>query len=54
MYQVNNSQEFWLWRTLSDNNPAMGMAVHNGADVSIGTQSEEEGMPRLRIIETTD
>ena len=34
-----------------DNNPAMGMAVQNGADVSIGTQSEEEEMQRHRIIE---
>ena len=27
----------------SDNNPAMVLAVHNRADVSIGTQSDEEG-----------
>ena len=38
----------------SDNNPAMGLAVHNGADVSIGTQSEEERMQGGQIIETTD
>jgi hypothetical protein len=27
---------------MSDNNPTMDRAIHNGADVSIGTQSEEE------------
>ena len=30
------------------------MAVHNGADVSIGTQSEEEIMQGDQTIETTD
>ena len=30
------------------------MAIHNGADVSIDTQSEEERMQGDRIIETTD
>ena len=34
----------------SDNNPAMGLAVHNGADMSIGTQSEEERMQRHQIM----
>ena len=29
----------------------MGLPVQNGADVSIGTQSEEEEMQRHRIIE---
>ena len=37
-----------------DNNPAMGLPVHNGADVSIGTQSEEERMQADHMIETTD
>ena len=35
-------------------NPTMDRAIHNGADVSIGTQSEEERMQRHQIIETTD
>ena len=36
------SQGYWIGRTLSDNNPTVDMAIHNGADVSINTQSEEE------------
>ena len=48
------SQEFRSSRTLLDNNPAMGMTINNEADGSIETQSEEEGMPRHQIIETTD
>ena len=38
MYHGNNPQEFSMWRILTDNNPAMALAVHNGADVSIDTQ----------------
>ena len=34
----------------TDNNPAMGLAVHNEADMSIGTQSEEERMQRHQIM----
>ena len=30
------------------------LTVHNGADVSIGTQSEEETIQGDQIIETTD
>ena len=37
----------------SDNNPAMGLAVHNRSDVSIGTQPEEETMQGDKVIETT-
>jgi hypothetical protein len=40
--------------TLSDNNPTMDRAIHNGADVSIGTQSEDERMQRHRILETSE
>ena len=29
--------------TLSDNNPAMDLAIHDRVDVSIGNQSDEEG-----------
>ena len=35
-------------------NPTMDQAIHNGADVSIGTQLEEERMQGDQIIETTD
>lgn len=52
MYQGNNSQGDWKWKILSDNNPTMDRAIHNEADVSIGTQSEEERMQRRRIRET--
>ena len=34
----------------TDNNPAMGLAVHNRAVVSMGTQSEEERMQRHQIM----
>ena len=29
-------------KDISDNNPTVDKAIHNGADVSIDTQSEEE------------
>ena len=38
----------------SDNNPAMGLAVHNGVDVSIGTQSKEQRMQRHQIMEISE
>ena len=38
---------------LSDINLAIGLAVHNGADVSISTQPEEERMQGEQMIETT-
>ena len=34
---------FWMWRTLSDNNPAMDLAILDRVDVIIGNQSDEEG-----------
>ena len=34
---------FWMWRTLSDNNPTMDLAIHDRVEVSIGNQSDEEG-----------
>ena len=46
MYQGKNSQGVRIRRTLSDNNPTMDRAVHNGADVKIDTHSEEERMQR--------
>ena len=33
----------WMWRTLSDNNPTMDLAIHDRVEVSIGNQSDEEG-----------
>ena len=33
----------WIWWTLLDIIPTKDLAVHNGADVSIGNQSDEEG-----------
>ena len=44
----------WIWRTLSDDNPNMDPAIHNGADVSIDIQSEEEIMQRHRILGISD
>jgi hypothetical protein len=38
----------------SDNNPPKDLADRIRADVSIGTQSEEEGMQRHQIIETSE
>ena len=38
---------------MSNNNPIKDLTVHSGADVSIGTQPEEESMQRPWIIETT-
>ena len=45
---------FQMLRTLSNNNPTMDLAIHDGVDVSIGNQSEEEGMRRHRLIETSE
>jgi hypothetical protein len=49
-----DSQGDQKWWTLSDSNPTVDRATHNGADVSIGTQSEEERMQRYRIHETPE
>ena len=54
MYQWKILQGDRKRRTLSDNNPTMDRAIHNGADVSIGTHSEEERMQRHRIQETPE
>ena len=54
MYQWKISQGDQKRRTLSDNNPTMDRAIHNGADMSIGTQSEKERMQRHRIQETPE
>ena len=43
MYQGKNSQGDQMWRTLSDNNLAMDLAILDRVDVSIGNQSDEEG-----------
>ena len=48
------SRGFCIQRTLSDDNSTKDLTVHNGADVSIDTQSEEERMQGDQIIETTD
>ena len=33
---------FWMWRTLSDNNPVVDLVIHDRVDVSIGNQLDEE------------
>jgi hypothetical protein len=43
-----------MLRTLTDINPTMDLAIHNEADVSIGNQSEGEGMQRHRLIEASE
>ena len=45
---------FQMLRTLSDINPTMNLSIHDGIDVGIGNQSEEEGMQRHRLIETSE
>ena len=35
-------------------NPTMDLAIHDGVDVSISTQPEEERMQEGQVIETTD
>lgn len=45
---------FQMLRTLSDNNPTMDLAIHDGVNVSIGNQSEEEGTQRHRLIEASE
>jgi hypothetical protein len=44
---------FQMPRTLSDSNPTMDLAIHDGVDVSIRNQSKGEGMQRHRLIETS-
>ena len=48
------SRGFRIRRTLLDDNSTKDLTVHNGADVSISTQSEEGTMQRHWSIETTD
>ena len=48
------SRGFCIRRTLSDDISINDPTVHSGADVSIGTQPEEETMRRHWIIEATD
>ena len=43
MYQGKNSQGDWIWRTLSDSNPTMDRAIHNGVEVSIGIPERMHG-----------
>ena len=45
---------FRMLRALSDNNPTMDLAIHNGIDVSIDNQSEGEQMQRHRLIKTSE
>ena len=55
MYQGKNFLRFlYIQRTLMDDNSTKDLTVHNGADVSIGTQPEEERMQGDQTIETTD
>ena len=47
-------EELTKWSNVKDDvgwNPTMDRAIHNEADVSIGTQSEEEIMQGRQIIE---
>ena len=48
------SRGFCIRRTLSDDNSTKDLMVHNGADVSIGTQPEEESMQTHWIIEIAE
>ena len=48
------SSGFCIRKTLSDDIPTKDPTVHSGADVSIGTQVEEETMRRHWIIEAID
>ena len=48
------SRGFCIRRTLSDDISAKDPMVHSGADVSIGTQTEEETMRMHWIIEAID
>ena len=54
MCQGKNSQGDQMWRTLSDNNPTKDLVVHNGSDMSIGTQPEEEGMQMQQVMESSE
>ena len=45
------SRGFCIQGTLSDENSTKDLTVHNGADVSIGTQPVEERMQEHQIIE---
>ena len=47
------SQGFCIRRTLSNDIWTKDPTAHNGADVSIGTQPEEERMQGEQMIETT-
>ena len=49
-----SSRGFSIPRTLSDDITTKDPTVHSGADVSIGTQPEEETRWRHWIIEATD
>ena len=40
--------------TVGYNNPTVDMAIHNGADVSIDTQLEEERMRMQQVIESSE
>ena len=49
-----SSRGFCIQNTLSDDITTKDLTVHSRADVSIGTQAEEETMRRHWIIEATD
>ena len=40
--------------TVGYNNPTVDKAIHNGAEVSIDTQSEEERMRMQRVMESSE
>ena len=48
------SRGFCIRKILSDDIPTKDPTVHSGADVSIGTQAEEETMRKHWIIEATN
>ena len=54
MYQGKNFSRFLDTKDIVDDNSSKDPMVHNGADVSIGTQPEEERMQGDQFVEITD
>jgi hypothetical protein len=40
---------FQMLRTLSDNNPAMDLAIHDGVEVSIGINQRKKGCKGISL-----
>jgi hypothetical protein len=43
-----------MLRTLPDHNPTMDLLIHDGIEVSIDNQPEDEGMQKHWLIETPE